>query len=100
MTPDGKSIGSGNLSGLSLNGEVVGIFYNKESSPAVRSLVFGNGGAWADPPNIRAAQILSAWTRQGYFTEDANSVAAPIVIVYIFLQRHFIAGMLSGAIKE
>jgi raffinose/stachyose/melibiose transport system permease protein len=27
-------------------------------------------------------------------------VAAPIVIVYIFLQRHFIAGMLSGAIKE
>lgn len=27
-------------------------------------------------------------------------IAAPIVIVYIFLQRHFIAGMLSGAIKE
>ncbi|MGH3391812.1 MAG: carbohydrate ABC transporter permease, partial [Actinomadura sp.] len=27
-------------------------------------------------------------------------VAAPVVIVYIFLQRHFIAGMLSGAIKE
>jgi raffinose/stachyose/melibiose transport system permease protein len=27
-------------------------------------------------------------------------VAAPVVIVYIFLQRHFIAGMLSGAMKE
>jgi raffinose/stachyose/melibiose transport system permease protein len=27
-------------------------------------------------------------------------IAAPIVIVYVFLQRHFIAGMLSGAIKE
>ncbi|MFF5258139.1 carbohydrate ABC transporter permease [Actinomadura viridis] len=27
-------------------------------------------------------------------------IAAPIVIVYIFLQRHFIAGMLSGAVKE
>jgi raffinose/stachyose/melibiose transport system permease protein len=27
-------------------------------------------------------------------------VAAPVVIVYVFLQRHFIAGMLSGAIKE
>lgn len=27
-------------------------------------------------------------------------VAAPVVIVYVFLQRHFIAGMLSGSIKE
>jgi raffinose/stachyose/melibiose transport system permease protein len=27
-------------------------------------------------------------------------VAAPIVILYVFLQRHFIAGMLSGAVKE
>jgi raffinose/stachyose/melibiose transport system permease protein len=27
-------------------------------------------------------------------------IAAPIVIVYVFLQRRFIAGMLSGAIKE
>jgi raffinose/stachyose/melibiose transport system permease protein len=27
-------------------------------------------------------------------------VAAPVVIVYLFLQRHFITGMLSGALKE
>jgi raffinose/stachyose/melibiose transport system permease protein len=27
-------------------------------------------------------------------------VAAPVVLVYVFLQRHFIAGMLSGAVKE
>ncbi|MFL6052814.1 MAG: carbohydrate ABC transporter permease [Actinoallomurus sp.] len=27
-------------------------------------------------------------------------VAAPVVLVYAFLQRHFIAGMLSGAMKE
>ncbi|GAB3963849.1 carbohydrate ABC transporter permease [Actinoallomurus acanthiterrae] len=27
-------------------------------------------------------------------------VAAPVVLVYVFLQRRFIAGMLSGAIKE
>jgi raffinose/stachyose/melibiose transport system permease protein len=27
-------------------------------------------------------------------------IAAPVVIVYVFLQRQFIAGMLSGAIKE
>jgi raffinose/stachyose/melibiose transport system permease protein len=26
-------------------------------------------------------------------------VAAPVVIVYLFLQRHFIRGMLSGAVK-
>jgi raffinose/stachyose/melibiose transport system permease protein len=27
-------------------------------------------------------------------------VALPVVVVYVFLQRHFIAGMLSGALKE
>lgn len=27
-------------------------------------------------------------------------IAAPVVVVYVFLQRQFIAGMLSGAIKE
>ncbi|MEU6036481.1 carbohydrate ABC transporter permease [Actinomadura sp. NPDC047616] len=27
-------------------------------------------------------------------------IAAPVVLLYVFLQRHFIAGMLSGAIKE
>jgi raffinose/stachyose/melibiose transport system permease protein len=27
-------------------------------------------------------------------------VAAPIIVVYIALQRHFIRGMLAGAIKE
>jgi raffinose/stachyose/melibiose transport system permease protein len=29
----------------------------------------------------------------------AMIVAAPVVIVYVFLQRHFIRGMLSGAVK-
>ena len=27
-------------------------------------------------------------------------VALPVVVVYVFLQRHFIRGMLAGAIKE
>jgi raffinose/stachyose/melibiose transport system permease protein len=27
-------------------------------------------------------------------------VAFPVVVVYVFLQRHFIRGMLTGAIKE
>jgi raffinose/stachyose/melibiose transport system permease protein len=26
-------------------------------------------------------------------------VATPVVLLYVFLQRHFIRGMLSGAIK-
>ncbi len=30
----------------------------------------------------------------------ATIVALPVVVLYFFLQRHFIAGMLSGAVKE
>lgn len=30
VTPDGKSIGGGSLYGVSLNGEIVGIYYNKD----------------------------------------------------------------------
>ncbi|WP_067816299.1 extracellular solute-binding protein [Actinomadura kijaniata] len=30
VTPDGRSIGSGDLYGLSLNGEIVGVYYNKD----------------------------------------------------------------------
>ena len=26
--------------------------------------------------------------------------ALPVVVVYVFLQRHFIRGMLAGAVKE
>ena len=37
-----------------------------------------------DVPGISAAAIL---------------VALPVVVVYVFLQRHFIRGMLGGAIK-
>ena len=38
-----------------------------------------------DPTKVAAAAVL---------------VAAPILVVYLFLQRHFIRGMLAGAIKE
>ena len=44
---------------------------------------------------------------QGQYTQGfallaagALIVATPIVIVYLFLQRHFIAGMLEGAVKD
>ena len=30
----------------------------------------------------------------------ATIVALPVVVVYLFLQRHFIAGMLEGATKD
>jgi raffinose/stachyose/melibiose transport system permease protein len=39
----------------------------------------------SDPTKVAAASVL---------------VAAPILIVYLFLQRHFIRGVLAGAIKE
>ena len=38
-----------------------------------------------DPTRVAAAAVL---------------VALPVVVVYVFLQRHFIRGMLAGAIKE
>jgi raffinose/stachyose/melibiose transport system permease protein len=36
---------------------------------------------------------------EGLLAAGALIVAAPVVIVYLFLQRHFIRGMLSGAVK-
>lgn len=49
-------------------------------------LSFFAGAARAgDPTKVAAAAVL---------------VAAPILIVYLFLQRHFVRGMLAGAIKE
>ncbi|MFF5258141.1 extracellular solute-binding protein [Actinomadura viridis] len=127
VTKDGKLIGSGNLYGVSLNGEIVGLYYNKEKlsklgiqppktwaefeqalgtakgkgevpiafgnleklpamqlygiiqdqntdKESVRKLVFGSGGAWTDAPNVAAAQKLADWSKQGYFTKDANAV--------------------------
>ena len=44
---------------------------------------------------------------QGQYTQGtallaagAVLVAAPVVVLYIFLQRHFIKGMLEGAVRE
>ena len=52
----------------------------------------------------RASATSPAPTRAGDPTKVAAAavlVATPVVIVvYIFLQRHFIRGMLAGAIKE
>ena len=42
-------------------------------------------------PHVTDFPLLSA---------AALIVALPVVIVYVFLQRHFISGMLSGALKE
>jgi len=46
---------------------------------------FATATRGSDPTRVAAASIL---------------VAAPVVVVYIFLQRHFIRGMLAGSIKE
>ena len=56
--------------------------------------------------SLRTAPLGLAFF-QGRNTSDeallsagALIVAAPVVIVYVFLQRHFIRGMLSGAVKR
>jgi raffinose/stachyose/melibiose transport system permease protein len=36
---------------------------------------------------------------EGLLMAGSLIVAAPVVLVYLFLQRHFIRGMLSGAVK-
>jgi raffinose/stachyose/melibiose transport system permease protein len=55
--------------------------------------------------NLRTAPLGLAFF-QGQHTSDLSLLAAgavivatPVVIVYVFLQRHFIRGMLSGAVK-
>jgi raffinose/stachyose/melibiose transport system permease protein len=55
--------------------------------------------------NLRTAPLGLAFF-QGEHTSDltllsaaALIVATPVVVVYIFLQRHFIQGMLTGAVK-
>jgi raffinose/stachyose/melibiose transport system permease protein len=55
--------------------------------------------------NLRTAPLGLAFF-QGQHTSDfsllaagAVIVATPVVLVYVFLQRHFIRGMLSGAVK-
>lgn len=46
--------------------------------------------------------FFSGQYTQGYalLAAGATIVALPVVIVYLFLQRHFIAGMLEGAVKD
>jgi len=46
---------------------------------------FAGASRAGDPTKVAAAAVL---------------VALPILIVYLFLQRHFVRGMLGGAIKE
>jgi len=55
--------------------------------------------------NLRTAPLGLAFF-QGQHTSDlallaagAVIVAAPVVVLYVFLQRHFIRGMLTGAVK-
>jgi raffinose/stachyose/melibiose transport system permease protein len=57
---------------------------NNTTAPLGLSFFAGVARA-GDPTKVAAASVL---------------VAAPIVIVYLVLQRHFIRGVLAGAIKE
>ncbi|MTB70724.1 ABC transporter permease subunit [Arsenicicoccus sp. MKL-02] len=60
----------------------------------------------ASTDELRTAPLGLAFF-QGQYTQGftllaagAVLVALPVVIVYLFLQRHFIAGMLEGAVRE
>jgi raffinose/stachyose/melibiose transport system substrate-binding protein len=44
-------------------------------APAVTELVSGNGGAWTDPPSLKAAQQIAQWSSQSYLTPGANGVS-------------------------
>jgi raffinose/stachyose/melibiose transport system permease protein len=57
---------------------------DKQTAPLGLSYFAGAVRA-GDPTKVAAAAVL---------------VAAPVLIVYVFLQRHFIRGMLAGAVKE
>jgi raffinose/stachyose/melibiose transport system permease protein len=61
------------------------LIQDPEKATAPLGLSYFAGAARAgDPTKVAAASVL---------------VAAPILVVYVFLQRHFIRGMLSGAVK-
>jgi raffinose/stachyose/melibiose transport system permease protein len=56
--------------------------------------------------NLRTAPLGLAFF-QGQYTHGftllaagAVIIATPVVAVHLFLQRHFIAGMLEGAVRE
>lgn len=56
-------------------------------------------------PNLGTAPLGIAFF-EGQYTSDTQGlaaaailVAAPVVVVYVFLQRHFIRGMIAGATK-
>jgi raffinose/stachyose/melibiose transport system permease protein len=60
----------------------------------------------ATDASLRTAPLGLAFF-QGQYTSGltllaagAVIVAAPVVVVYLFLQRHFIRGMLEGAVRE
>ena len=55
-----------------------------QTAPLGLSFFAGSARA-GDPTKVAAAAVL---------------VATPIVFVYLFLQRHFVRGMLAGALKE
>ena len=62
------------------------LIQDTEKQTAPLGLSYFAGAARAgDPTKVAAASVL---------------VAAPILVVYVFLQRHFIRGMLAGAVKE
>ena len=79
---DGAVFGEGQLYGLPQMGEIVGLFYSK---PKLEELGL-------QPP-------ATATSGTALLAAGATLVALPVVAVYLVLQRHFIRGMVEGAVK-
>lgn len=42
---------------------------------AVNDLVYAKSGAWTDAENVKAAQVVQDWSKDGYLTDGANGVS-------------------------
>ncbi len=41
----------------------------------VNDLVTAKGGAWTDPPSVKAAEVVQGWADQGFITPGANGIS-------------------------
>ncbi len=63
-------------SDLTMGIHLYGVVQDAEAGAApVQDLVFAKGGSWTDAANVRAAQIVQKWAKDGYLTAGANGVS-------------------------
>ncbi len=62
------------------------------------------GWRWSGPTCGRSrsglALLRGPTRRRAVMAAAATIVSLPVIVLYVFFQRHFIRGMVSGALKE